>query len=110
VDKVLREEYQNLLEAVLSVPLAIMSSVLHDVCATLTFRAASSAARDLQAPPHRWRHHLAVSTSVSRVQACPSNQRGHVILVGKVMLLLHNRTRVLQQKKRKYLDASRLPS
>lgn len=69
VDKCLSEEYENLLEAVLSVPLAIMSSVLHDVCATLTFRAAAAAARDLQAPPHRWRHHLSMSTSVSCVQA-----------------------------------------
>lgn len=72
MDKCLSEEYQNLLEAVLSVPLAIMSSVLHDVCATLTFRAAATAARDLEAPPHRWRHHIQVSTSVSRVQARPA--------------------------------------
>lgn len=68
MDKCLSEQYENLLEAVLSVSLAIMSSVLHDVCATLTFRAAAAAARDLQAPPHRWRHHIAVSTNVARVQ------------------------------------------
>lgn len=74
VDKCLSEEYRNLLEAVLSVPLAIMSSVLHDVCATLTFRAAASAARELQMPPHRWRHHLVVSTSVARVQARPAHR------------------------------------
>lgn len=68
VEKCLREEYGNLLEAALSMPLAIMASTLHDVAASLTFNAAAAAARRLQQPPHRWRHHIDVSTRVKCVQ------------------------------------------
>eukprot|EP00892_Ulva_mutabilis_P004219 jgi/Ulvmu1/2169/UM013_0013.1 len=68
VEKCLREEYDNLLEAALSMPLAIMHSILHDVAGSLTFNAAASAARALKQAPHRWRNHIDVSTSVQRVQ------------------------------------------
>lgn len=66
-EKCLREAYSNLLEAALSMPLAIMASMLHDVAASLTFNAAAAAARRLQQQPHRWRHHIDVSTRVKCV-------------------------------------------
>jgi len=68
VEKCLREEYGNLLEAALSMPLAIMHSVMHDVAGSLTFNAAAAAAQRLKLPPHRWRHHVDVTTRVKAVQ------------------------------------------
>lgn len=56
-EKCLSEEYGDLLEAVLSMPLALMSSMLHDIAAAMTFYGAALAARALLKPPHRWHHH-----------------------------------------------------
>lgn len=46
-DACLEEEYPSLLSAALSAPVALLQSVLHDVAASLAFRAACASASDL---------------------------------------------------------------